>query len=129
MLRRMLVATLLGALLVVAAPTAAFADRDDRGDRGDRHRSEHRFRDHDDGDGRFFGDFRRHRSFIFIERPYYSPCGWGHGRFGGYGYRHCGYGYPGYASRYPVSYGRCGLEFYGHYRYPRACGYGAGPWY
>jgi hypothetical protein len=121
----MLVAALLGASLVVVAPTAAFADDDDR--RG-HHRSEHRFRDHDDDhDGRFYRDFGRHRRFIFIDRPYYSSCGWGYGRFGGWGYRHCGdyNNYPIYG-RYPV--GRCGIGFYGHYRYPRAC-YGPGAWY
>jgi Ni/Co efflux regulator RcnB len=127
--KKTLIAVLLGALLAVAAPTAALADDDDRD--GRRHRSEHRFRhDDDDHDGRFFRDFRRHRRFIFIDRPHYSKCGWGYGRFGGWGPRHCGYfhHYPVYG-HWRSPYSRCGLGFYGHYRYIRSCGYGHGPWF
>jgi len=87
MLKRMLTATLLSGVLLVAAPTAAFADGH-RGDRDDHRRSEH----HDRGRDR--DDYRRHYGYDDDYYRYYgSEC---NGYRDGYYYGRDGYRYSNY---------------------------------
>ena len=154
MVRRTLVATLLGGLLLLGAPTVAYAGRGGNhptgnmgngGHMGNRmgspgmHHGDGRFdRRFDRDDRRFDRDDRRfrHRHFFFVYAPYYYPyyypCSYS------YYYRPYSYGYPyppgycppsygydyGYGGQYDSAYG-AGTS--GQYGGPNDGDYGASP--